>query len=109
MDQVFVVLVTVGSQEEGMHIARALVEERLAACVNMIPTVRSIYSWQGQVCDDPEVLLVIKTRQAVFAQLEARIKELHSYEVAEIIALPVTAGSEDYLQWVLECTSHGAA
>ena len=109
MDQVLVVFVTVGSEEEGLRIARTVVEEQLAACVNMITAVRSIYSWKGQVCDDPEVLLVIKTRQAVFPRLEARVKELHSYDVAEVIALPVTAGSSDYLNWVLACTSRGAA
>ncbi len=107
-DNVIVVLVTVGNQEEGLRIAQTLVDERLAACVNMIPAIRSIYRWKGEICDDPEALLLIKSRRELFPRLEARVKELHSYDVAEIIALPVTTGSADYLGWVVENTSSAA-
>ena len=97
-----VVLVTVPNEEEAARIARALVEERLAACANIIPSVRSIYRWKGEVCDDSECLLVIKTLWDRFDDLERRVKELHSYEVPEVIALRVVKGSEEYLDWVEE-------
>ncbi len=99
-----VCLVTVPTEELGTRIARALVNEKLAACVNIIQGVRSIYSWQGQVCDDPELLLVVKTRAALVGALSERVKQLHAYELPETIALPVTGGSAAYLRWVEECT-----
>ena len=73
-------------------IARPLVEERLAACANIIPSVRSIYSWKGEICTDDEVLMVLKTRASLLETLRARVLELHPYEVPEVIALPITAG-----------------
>lgn len=96
-----VVLVTVGSEAEGVAIARALVESNLAACVNFFP-LRSLYRWQGQVYNEPEFQLIIKTNLDNFAVLEAKIKELHSYEVPEIIALPIVNGSQAYLDWMGE-------
>ena len=98
------VLVTAGSEEEGARIARALVEERLAACVNIVPRIRSIYRWRGAVEDEAETLLVIKTSAASLEKLEARVRELHSYEVPEIIALPLDSGSAPYLDWLGENT-----
>ena len=95
-----VALVTAGSDEEAARIARALVEERLAACVNIIPGVRSIYRWQGKVEDDREVLMVIKTNAESLDKLEERVRALHSYEVPEIIALRIDRGSEPYLDWL---------
>ena len=100
-----VVLVTASSQEEGKAIAQALVEAKLAACVTLMP-VHSIYTWQGQVMDEQEWQMVIKTELTQFPVLENKIRELHSYEVPEIIALPIVAGSEPYLQWT---SSHVAA
>lgn len=96
-----VVLVTASSQEEGEAIANALVEAQLAACVTLIP-VHSIYTWQGQVMKEQEWQMVIKTKLAQFPLLEQKIRELHSYEVPEIIALPIVAGSAPYLQWISE-------
>jgi periplasmic divalent cation tolerance protein len=87
------------------RIARALVEERLAACVNQLAAVRSIYRWQGKLDDEPEVLLLIKTTVARLAELEMRLRAMHPYEVPEIIALPVIGGSADYLAWVARETS----
>ena len=98
------VLVTAGSEEEGARIARALVDERLAACVNIVPRIRSIYRWRGAVEDEAETLLVIKTSAASLEKLEARVRELHSYEVPEIIALPLDSGSAPYLDWLGENT-----
>jgi periplasmic divalent cation tolerance protein len=96
-----VVLVTASSQEEGEAIANALVEGKMAACVTLLP-VHSIYTWQGQVHKEQEWQLAIKTNLAQFPLLEQKIRELHSYEVPEIIALPVVAGSAPYLQWISE-------
>jgi periplasmic divalent cation tolerance protein len=99
-----VVFVTAGSLEQGQAIARALVEERVAACVNIVSPIQSVYRWQDQVHDDQEVLLIAKTAAAMFDQLATRVRQLHSYEVPEIIALPIVAGAEDYLQWIDEQT-----
>jgi len=99
-----VVLVTCPSQKVGERIGHALVEERLAACVNVIPGLRSIYRWEGKMHRDPEVLLVIKTRRARLAALTRRVKALHSYSLPEVIALPLAGGSSRYLDWVRKST-----
>lgn len=97
-----VVLVTVGSEEEGRSIARALVEERLAACVNLVPGVRSVYWWKGEVCEDAEWLLIAKTRQERWEALRDRVHALHSYEVPEVVALPIERVNEAYGRWLEE-------
>jgi len=104
MSQFVVVLVTCGTEEEAVKVARAVVEERLAACTNLISPVRSIYQWEGKICDDREWLLIIKTRQERYKQLEEKVKSLHSYSVPEIISLPILEGSSSYLEWVRETT-----
>ncbi|MBI2181186.1 MAG: divalent-cation tolerance protein CutA [Deltaproteobacteria bacterium] len=109
MQEFIVVLVTVGSSAEGERLAHALVEERLAACVNRIAQVQSVYRWQGKVEQSAEELLVIKTRADLFAALENRVRELHSYSVPEVIALPIMNGSEAYLKWLGEQVVGGAA
>jgi len=86
------------------RIAETVVDERLAACVNITPGLTSIYRWQGQIHRDSELLLIIKTRSAVYPLLEGRIHDLHPYEVPEIIALPVHVGSATYLDWIVEST-----
>jgi periplasmic divalent cation tolerance protein len=103
-DEALVVLVTAGNRDEAARIAKALVEDRLAACVNIIPSIRSIYTWQGEVCDDEELLLIIKTRKGVMDGLKVRVRELHSYEVPEVIAFSICDGSIDYLAWIEEST-----
>ena len=101
MDTEFaVILVTAGAADEAERIAGHLVEEQLAACVNIVGPIRSIYRWQGAVQRDEEHLLIIKARAASFPMLEARVRELHSYETPEVIALPVSAGSQKYLAWL---------
>jgi periplasmic divalent cation tolerance protein len=102
MTHVSVVFVTVGKEEEALALGQALVQERLAACVNIVSGVRSIYRWKGEVCDDRELLMIMKTRTSLVQALQDRIKALHSYDVPEIIALPVDQGLPEYLDWVLE-------
>lgn len=100
MNEFIVVYVTVGSSDEGDRLAHVLVEERLAACVNRIRPVQSIYRWQGRVEQSEEELLIIKTKRDLFDRLRTRVQELHSYSVPEIIALPILDGSESYLKWL---------
>jgi periplasmic divalent cation tolerance protein len=95
-----VALVTTGSQEEATRIAETLVSEMLAACVNLIPDITSVYRWEGKVQRGREWLLVIKSRQQVLDELVRRVQALHSYDVPEIIALPLVGGSEQYLRWI---------
>ncbi|MDY0000836.1 MAG: divalent-cation tolerance protein CutA [Polyangia bacterium] len=95
-----VVFVTAPNGAGEAELARALVRERLAACVNLVPSIRSFYVWEDKQQDDCEVLLVIKTTRERYAALEARVRELHPYQVPEIIALPIVAGQADYLSWV---------
>ncbi|HXQ22576.1 MAG TPA: divalent-cation tolerance protein CutA [Candidatus Acidoferrales bacterium] len=100
-----VVLVTAAAAEEAERIATALVTERLAACVNIVGPIRSIYRWNDQVQHDAELLLIIKTRAALFAALDVRVRALHSYATPEIIALPITAGAAAYVDWLHEATA----
>lgn len=104
MTDALVVLVTVGSESEAETIARALLDERLAACVTIGGPIRSLYRWQGRIADDREWQLVIKTRADLFDALADRVRALHSYDVPEIIGLPVTVGSPTYLEWLEEVT-----
>jgi periplasmic divalent cation tolerance protein len=94
------VLSTAGSAEEGERLARALVEERLAACVNVVPGVRSVYRWKDEVQADAEVLLLIKTLRGCFPALRRRVRELHRYELPELLCLEPTGGDPEYLAWV---------
>lgn len=97
-----VVLVTVPSVDTGTTLARALVDEHLAACVNVIPSVRSLYFWEGQRQEDTEALLVMKTGRDRYEALERRVLALHPYSVPEVLALPVESGSAAYVAWVRE-------
>ncbi|MEG4066535.1 divalent-cation tolerance protein CutA [Microcoleus sp. Pol11C2] len=94
-----VVLVTVASEAEAENLAKSLVEHKLAACVSLSP-IRSIYTWQGEIHSESEWQLVIKTDLAKFKALKTKVQELHSYEVPEIIAIPIIAGSDAYLNWL---------
>lgn len=95
-----IVLTTTGSADEAHQLARTLVSERLAACVNIIPKVTSVYKWKGRVEESSEQLLFIKTVQDQVKALSSRLREMHSYEVAEVVVLPVEGGSQDYLAWI---------
>ena len=102
MTDKIVVLSTCASSEEAEKIARALVEKKLAACVNILPAVRSIYRWKGAIEDDQETLLLIKSSRALFGELRAEIQKLHSYEIPEAIAIPIVDGLERYLKWMAD-------
>jgi len=99
-----VVFITASNEGEAAIISRALVEARLAGCVNIINNIRSIYSWQGKIEDEKEVLMILKTQKFLFDSLVKKVKELHSYTVPEIIALPIVDGSAEYLKWLGEVT-----
>lgn len=103
-DECCVVLVTVSGREKAGKIADALVAENLVACCNLIPGIQSVYRWKGEICRDEETLMVLKTRRDLFEQLRQRVAELHDYEVPEIIALPIIAGHQPYLDWILNET-----
>jgi periplasmic divalent cation tolerance protein len=98
-----VMLTTTPTREEAQNIARLLIEEKLAACVQLLP-IESFYFWQGKTQNEAEVLLLIKTRTALFENAIARIKEVHSYTVPEIVAVPFAAGFAGYLSWIGEVT-----
>ena len=104
MSDPILVLVTCGSEEEALKIAKALVEEHLGACVNLVSPIRSIYRWEGEVWDEKEWLLIIKTQKQRFEELEKKVRSLHSYSVPEIISLPIVEGSSSYLNWISENT-----
>lgn len=95
-----VTFVTIDTEEHAKTLANALVENEVAACVNIVAGVRSIYRWEGRLCDDGELLLVIKSRQNLFERMSAVIRQHHPYSVPEIISLPIVAGSESYLAWI---------
>jgi periplasmic divalent cation tolerance protein len=99
-----IALTTVPSEKIAREIARNLVEKKLAACVNIVGNIRSIYTWDKKICNDKEFLLVIKTQRPVFSRLAREIKVLHPYKVPEIIALPIVAGTKDYLNWLEKAT-----
>ncbi len=97
-----IVLTTVGSEEEARRIAHHLVENRMAACVNIVPHIASIYCWQGKVEESREWLLVIKTTEAAFDKVRQKITALHSYDLPECISLKIEDGSPNYLQWIAD-------
>jgi periplasmic divalent cation tolerance protein len=106
MTDKIVVFSTCASAEEAQRMARSLVEKRLAACVNVIPGIRSVYRWKDAIEDEEEVLLLIKTSRALLEELREEIERLHSYEVPEVIALPIVDGSERYLSWIARELAH---
>lgn len=99
-----VIFVTIANKKEAEKIASVLVKEKLAACVNIMENVHSLFWWQGRVDMACEALLIVKTRKALLSKLIKKVKSLHSYEVPEIIALPIIAGNKEYLRWINEST-----
>jgi periplasmic divalent cation tolerance protein len=97
-----VVVTTVGTEEQANLIAREIVARRQAACVNIVPGIRSIYRWQGKICKDGELLLVIKTLEDEFEGIAATIRELHNYELPEILSFSVVRGERGFLQWIAD-------
>ena len=100
-DVAIMVLLTAGSREEAARLAEMLVGARLAACVQILPEMESVYHWEGEVRREPEFLLLVKTTQARFSLLEREVRALHSYNTPEIIALPIIAASAPYLEWLI--------
>lgn len=100
MNEFIVVFVTCSSLEEGEKIGNFLVENKLAACVNLMPGVKSIFFWEKKLSKETEVLLMAKTKKELFEPLAEEVKRLHSYDLPEIIALPIEAGSQEYLEWI---------
>ena len=97
------ILTTCKSRESADTIAGLLVKERLAACVQRMP-IESTYLWQGEICNDAEIVLFIKSKAELFDEISAKIREVHPYELPEIILLPITNGRPDYLRWIEDCT-----
>ena len=102
------IYVTTGSRQEALDIGRALVENRLAACANVLGAITSLYWWEGAVHEDGEVALILKTRPELVAEAVARIKELHSYDCPCVVALPISEGNEDYFDWIVKETGQPA-
>ncbi|MHB8846777.1 MAG: divalent-cation tolerance protein CutA [Nitrospirota bacterium] len=108
MTDAIIILITAGSADEAAVIARTLVDEHLAACVNILPGVRSFFFWEGATQDASETLMICKSRSPLLAAVIARVRSLHSYSVPEIIALPIAGGLPDYLAWLDASTKPGA-
>lgn len=102
--QQIIVLITVPSKDVGLKIARILVENGLAACVNLLPGIRSVYRWEGSIAEDEELLLIVKTKQSLFETLSDTVTQNHPYDVPEVIALPIVTGLKEYLSWMDEET-----
>jgi len=102
------IVTTVGNEEQAHLIARELVARRLAACVNILPGIRSVYRWKGKIWSDNEFMLVIKTQEAEFEAITAAIQELHSYELPEILAFNVSRGEDNFLAWITHCVDKSA-
>ncbi|MDI9614568.1 divalent-cation tolerance protein CutA [Methanothermobacter sp.] len=94
------IYITTSGQEESARIGRRLVEDRLAACVNIIPSIKSFYHWEGSLEEDEESVLIVKTTSELTQQIIKRVRELHSYDNPCIISIPITGGSRDYLEWL---------
>ncbi len=102
-----VIFITAGTEQEAHNIARLLVEQRKAACANIVPRVHSLFWWQGKLDSAQEALLIVKTRTSLLPQVINLVREAHSYDVPEIIALPIIGGNEDYLRWIADETVEG--
>ena len=99
-----IVLITTASEEEAATIGRAVVQQELAACANILALKKSIFQWKGEIAEEQECLMIVKSRLDLFEELSMAVKRLHSYKIPEIIAIPIVKGSPDYLNWVIENT-----
>lgn len=106
MSKTIVIFITASSRDEAKKIGQLLVEESLIACCNIVQSIESIFKWQGRLLHEEEALMICKTREDLFNAVEKRVRQLHSYEVPEIIALPIIQGAKSYLDWVAKETGH---
>jgi periplasmic divalent cation tolerance protein len=102
LEPISVVVTSVGTEQQAVEISEELVARRLATCINIVPCLRSIYRWKGKVCEDSEYLLFVKTRRALFGAVSEAIRELHSYELPEVLEFPVGAAEPNFHAWVVE-------
>jgi len=102
LEKITLVMTSVGTEQQAVEISEELIARRLATCINIVPCLRSIYRWKGKICEDTEYLLLIKTPVKLFEDVSAAIREYHSYELPEILALPVSAAEENFHRWVLQ-------
>lgn len=102
LDPITLVMTSVGTEQQAVEISEELIARRLATCVNIVPCLRSIYRWKGKICEDTEYLLLVKTPLAMFERVSEAIREFHSYELPEILALPVPAAERNFHEWVLK-------
>jgi periplasmic divalent cation tolerance protein len=105
LEPISVVMTSVGTEQQAVKISEELVARRLATCINIVPCLRSIYRWKGKVCEDSEYLLIIKTRRALFGAVSDAIRELHSYELPEVLEFPVAMAEPNFHAWVVEMAS----
>ena len=103
-DQKIVIFITTGTDGEARRVAEALLEQRKAACVNIVPTVTSLFWWEDRIDSDQESLLIVKSKASLLDEIVSLVKGIHSYDVPEVIALPIIGGSADYLHWIGEVT-----
>jgi periplasmic divalent cation tolerance protein len=102
LEKIALVMTSVGTEQQAVEISEELIARRLATCINIVPCLRSIYRWKGKVCEDSEYLLLIKTPEKLFDDVYSAIREFHSYELPEILAMPVSAAEENFHQWILQ-------
>src|SRR3982750_2276032 len=102
--QAITVFITTASEDEASAIGRAVVSRRLAACANILALKKSIFEWEGKLCEESEFLMIVKSRLDLFEELSVVVKRLHRYKVPEIVALPILAGSQEYLNWITDNT-----
>jgi periplasmic divalent cation tolerance protein len=105
LENITVVMTSVGTEQQAVEISEELIARRLATCVNIVPCLRSIYRWKGKICEDTEYLLFVKTPERLFDEVSKAIREFHSYELPEILALPVAAAETNFHEWVLRMVS----
>jgi periplasmic divalent cation tolerance protein len=102
LEPISVIMTSVGTEQQAVEISEELVARRLATCINIVPCLRSIYRWKGKVCEDSEYLLIIKTRRALFGAVSEAIREIHSYELPEVLEFPVATAERNFHRWVVE-------
>ena len=107
LEKITLIMTSVGTEQQAVEISEELIARKLATCINIVPCLRSIYRWKGKVCEDTEYLLLIKTPEKLFDDVSEAIREFHSYELPEILAMPVTAAEENFHRWVLEMVEPG--